>query len=167
MSVSFAPMTSVARRILNDRTSLRQLLMVAIPALALVVIAYFYFTSGRYVSTDNAYVKADMVSVSPDVGGRIVKVFVKQNEVVTAGTALFQIDPEPYIIALAEANAQLQAAKSNVESLNAKYQMTVAQLGLAKSNIDYYSREFLRQASLAKSSYASQCKLDTARHNLD
>ena len=167
MSVTFAPLTGAARRILNDRTSVRQLLMIGVPVLALVVIGYFYLTSGRYVSTDNAYVKADMVAVSPDVGGRIVKVFVKQNEAVKAGTAIFQIDPEPYIIALAEANAQLQAAKSNVESLKAKYQMTVAQLDLAKSNVDYYSREFKRQAALAKSSYASQAKLDTARHNLD
>ena len=167
MSVSFAPVAVAARRIINDRTSLRQLLMIVVPVLALVVIGYLYLTSGRYVSTDNAYVKADMVSVSPDVGGRIVEVFVRQNEVVKAGAPLFQIDPKPYKIALAESNAQLQAAEANVKSLKAKYQMTVAQLELAKSNVDYYSREFQRQASLAKSKYASQAKLDTARHNLD
>lgn len=167
MSVTFAPVTGVARRIFNDRASLRQFLMIAVPLLALLVIGYLYFMSGRYVSTDNAYVKADMVSVSPDVGGRIVQVFVKQNEMVKAGDPLFQIDPAPYKLALAEANAQLQAAASNVNSLKAKYLMTLAQVNLAKSNVDYYSREFKRQASLAKSKYASQAKLDTARHNLD
>ncbi|MFZ3035159.1 MAG: HlyD family secretion protein [Parvibaculum sp.] len=167
MSVSFTSVAVAARRIINDRTSLRQLLMIVVPVLALVVIGYFYFTSGRYVSTDNAYVKADMVSVSPDVGGRIVAVFIRQNEVVKVGAPLFQIDPKPYKIALAESNAQLQAAEANVKSLKAKYQMTLAQLELAKSNVDYYSREFQRQASLAKSKYASQAKLDTARHNLD
>jgi membrane fusion protein (multidrug efflux system) len=167
MSVTFAPVTGFARRILSDRTSLRQFLMIVVPLLALAVIGYFYLISGRYVSTDNAYVKADMVSVSPDVGGRIVQVFVKQNEMVKAGDPLFQIDPAPYKLALAEANAQLQAAASDVNSLKAKYLMTVAQLGLAKSNVDYYSREFKRQSSLAKSKYASQAKLDTARHNLE
>ncbi len=167
MAVTFAPVTGTVRRILNDKASLRQLLMIVVPVLVLIVIAYFYFTAGRYAYTDNAYVKADMVSVSPDVGGRIVQVFIKQNEMVKAGDPLFQIDPAPYKLALAEANAQLQASASNVNSLKAKYLMTVAQLGLAKSNVNYYNREFQRQASLAKSKYASQAKLDTARHNLD
>lgn len=167
MSALYDRISNTARFVANDRASLRQFLMIALPVIALVIIGYFYLISGRYVSTDNAYVKADMVSVSPDVGGRIVKVFVKQNEHVTAGDPLFQIDPAPYKLALAEAQAQLQAAKSNVNSLKAKYQMTVAQLSLAKSNVDFYSKEFQRQSSLAKSKFASQAKLDTARHNLE
>jgi membrane fusion protein (multidrug efflux system) len=167
MSVLYDRISNTARFVANDRASLRQFLMIALPVIALVIIGYFYLISGRYVSTDNAYVKADMVSVSPDVGGRIVKVFVKQNEYVKAGDPLFQIDPAPYKLALAEAQAQLQAAKSNVNSLKAKYQMTVAQLSLAKSNVDFYSKEFERQSSLAKSKFASQAKLDTARHNLE
>ena len=167
MSEPLAPVARAVRRIFNDKLSLRRLLMVGVPAIAFVIIGYFYFTAGRYVSTDNAYVKADMVSVSPDVGGRIVQVFIHQNEVVKAGAPLFQIDPQPYKIALAESNAQLRASEANVKSLKAKYQMTVAQLSLAQSNVDYYRREFQRQSSLAKSKYASQAKLDTARHNLD
>lgn len=167
MSVTFAPVTGVARRIINDRTSLRQFLMIGVPALALIFIGYFYLVSGRYVGTDNAYVKADMVSVSPDVGGRIVQVFVKQNERVKAGDPIFQIDPAPYKLALAEADAQLTAAASNVNAMKAKYQMTIVQLGLAQSNVDFYGREFQRQASLAKAKFASQSKLDTARHNFD
>jgi membrane fusion protein (multidrug efflux system) len=167
MSTLSARLNEATRRITSDRASMRQFLMIAVPALALAVIAYLYIVSGRYVSTDNAYVKADMVSVSPDVGGRIVAVYVKQNEAVKAGDPLFQIDPAPYKLALAEAEAQLQAAASNVNSMKAKYQMTVAQLGLAKSNVDFYTREFDRQSSLAKSRVASQAKLDTAKHNLD
>lgn len=167
MSVTFAPVTSAARRLLNDRASLRPILMIGVPALVLLALAYVYFTSGRYVSTDNAYVKADTVSVSPDVGGRIVAVYVKQNQAVKAGDPMFQIDPAPYKLTLAEADAQLAAAESNVKSLKAKYQMTVAQLALGQSSIDYYDREYKRQAALAKRSFASQSNLDTARHNLD
>lgn len=167
MSSLSARLRAAARQITQDRASMRQFLMIVLPVIALVVIGYFYAMSGRYVSTDNAYVKADMVSVSPDVGGRIVAVYVKQNEQVKAGDALFQIDPAPYKLALAEADAQLQAAMSNVNSMKAKYQMTVAQLGLAKSNVEFYTREFDRQSSLAKSRVASQAKLDTAKHNLD
>ncbi len=167
MSVTFAPVSNAARRILGDREQLRPILLIGVPVLVLAAIAYFYFTSGRYVSTDNAYVKADMVSVSPDVGGRIVAVYVKQNQIVKVGDPLFQIDPVPYRIALAEADAQLATATANVKSLRAKYQMTIAQLALSSSSIDYYKREFGRQAALAKRSFASQANLDTARHNFD
>ncbi|MCE9649674.1 MAG: HlyD family secretion protein [Parvibaculum sp.] len=167
MSVTFAPVTGAARRLMNDRALLRSFLMIGVPVIALVLIGYYYMVSGRYVSTDNAYVKADMVSVSPDVGGRIVRVFVKQNEQVKAGDPLFQIDPEPYQLALAEADAQLKAAASNVYSMKAKYNMTTAQLSLAQSNVEFYGRELKRQSELAKAKFASQSKLDTARHNFD
>ncbi|MEG3806669.1 hypothetical protein DBT53_002685 [Aerococcus mictus] len=74
MSLAFAPsidaVRDTARRVINDRALLRSVLMIGVPALVLLVLAYFYLVSGRYVSTDNAYAKADMVSVSPDVGGR-------------------------------------------------------------------------------------------------
>lgn len=159
--------SDVLRRITGDTTSLRQFLMIGVPALVLVVIGFIYVTSGRWASTDNAYIKADMVSVSPDVGGRIVAVFVKQNEAVKAGDPLFQIDPEPYKLKLMEADSALQAALSNVRSMQSKYQMTISQLGMAKENVDFYTREFNRQASLAKSNVSSQSKLDTARHNLN
>lgn len=167
MSELFKQATDAMRRITNDRVSARQFLMMVVPGIALLLIGYVYLTSGRWVSTDNAYVKADMVSVSPDVSGRIVQVFINQNDPVKAGDALFEIDPEPYRLKLQEADAALQAASSNVKSMQAKYQMTVAQLGLAKSNVDFYTREFNRQASLAKANVASQSKLDTARHNLE
>jgi hypothetical protein len=66
-------------------------------ALLLVALGgYFWLTSGRYVSTDNAYVQQDMISVSPDVTGRIVAVNVRENQRVKAGDVLFRIDPEPF-----------------------------------------------------------------------
>lgn len=167
MSVTFAPVSSAARRLMSDRTQLRPILLIGIPAFLIATIAYFYITGGRYVTTDNAYAKADMVSVSPDVGGRIVEVFVKENQFVKAGDPLFQIDPAPYRIALAQADAQLATATANVKALRAKYQMTMAQLGLSATSIAYYKREFERQSALAKRSFASQSSLDTARHNLD
>jgi len=171
MSLAFAPsidaVRDTARCVINDRELLCSVLMIGVPALVLLVLAYFYLVSGRYVSTDNAYAKADMVSVSPDVGGRIVAVYVKQNEAVKAGAPIFQIDPAPYKLALAESDAQLMAAMSNVKSMKAKYEMTVAQLALAQSNIDYYDRNYKRQSALAKRDFASQSALDTARHNYD
>jgi len=74
---------------------LRPLLLFGVPALAIALVGYFWLTSGRYVSTDNAYVSQNMVAVSADVGGRIVEVAVGENDTVRRGDLLFRIDPEP------------------------------------------------------------------------
>ncbi|MBV5324297.1 MAG: HlyD family secretion protein, partial [Rhodospirillaceae bacterium] len=83
----------------------RLALMLSVPLLIAAIGGYFWLTGGRYVSTDNAYVQQDMVSIGPDVTGRIVEVRVKENQRVKAGDILFVIDPEPYRIALAQADA--------------------------------------------------------------
>lgn len=150
-----------------DSSRLRPILMIGVPALVVIVGAAFFLLGGRYVSTDNAYVKADMVAVSPKVSGTIAKVFVNENEAVEAGQPLFQLDQDDYRIALDEAEAQLKQAAAKVKGQQARYRMTLEQMGLAKANAEYYEREFDRQNQLAKRDFASKQKLDEARHNLE
>jgi len=150
-----------------DQQQMRRLLLIGVPALLVLAGGVYYLFSGRYVSTDNAYAKANTVSLSPNVTGRITHVFVQQNEWVKAGDPIFEIDPSSYRISLEQADAELASAAANVKSLQARYEMTVSQLQLAQSNIDYYKRNFERQDALAKRAFASQANLDTARHNLD
>lgn len=101
----------------KQRGVLRLVLMLGVPLLIALVGGYFYITSGRYISTDNAYVRQDMISVSPDVSGRIVEVDVRENQQVKAGDVLFRIDPEPYRIALAQADADLATARVQVSTM--------------------------------------------------
>ena len=79
---------------------LRRLLMWAGPGLMALVGGYFWLSSGRYVDTDNAYVKADKVQISSEVAGRVLDVDIRDNQVVNVGDLLFRIDPAPYRIAL-------------------------------------------------------------------
>ena len=95
----------------KKRSWVRIALMVSVPLLIAAIAGYFYLTGGRYQTTDNAYVEQDTVSISPDVSGRIVDVRVKENQRVKAGDILFVIDPEPYRIALEQANAAIASAK--------------------------------------------------------
>jgi membrane fusion protein, multidrug efflux system len=150
-----------------DSSRLRPILMIGVPVLVLLVGAAFYFLGGRYVSTDNAYVKADTVAVAPKVTGTIREVFVRENEFVAAGQPIFQLDQKDYRIALDEAEAQLRQAAAKVKGQQARYRMTLEQIDLAKESADYYQREFDRQAKLAKRDFASQQKLDEAKHNLE
>ena len=104
------------------------ILMLSVPLLLLLVGGYFYLTSGRYVSTDNAYVQQDMVSVAPEVQGVVTEVLVRENQQVRRGQLLFRIDPRPYRIALAQAEAQIAAAQVQVNQLSTQSAGTAADI---------------------------------------
>ena len=72
----------------------RLLAMLSVPVLILIGGGYYWYSLQGQVSTDNAYVKQDKVSVSSEINGRIVEVAVGDNQVVKAGDLLFRIDAD-------------------------------------------------------------------------
>src|SRR5688500_18081929 len=104
-----APSAPAAPAARAPRRPLRSILLLAGPIVALVVGAYVYYTSGRVVETDNAYVKADVGVISAEVAGPIAAVNVHENDRVEAGDVLFTIDDRPFRVALDRGNAQLAA----------------------------------------------------------
>src|SRR5947209_10918753 len=91
----------------------RVLLLVVLPLLALAAGLTFYLNGGRYVTTDDAYVGAQKVLITPDVSGKIIKVAVREGQQVTTGDVMFQIDPLPFQLAVAQARARLDDARTN------------------------------------------------------
>lgn len=145
----------------------RRLLMVSLPlALVLAGAAYWFLTLGT-VSTDNAYIRQDIVSVSADVSGRIVEVAVRENQQVKAGDLLFRVDPEPYRVALAQADAQIAEAQVNVGELRSKYSGTMVDISKAQTDIAFARTEYERQKQLADKGFTTKARLDAARHALD
>lgn len=136
------------------------------PIAAALVGGYFYFASGRFVSTDNAYVKADKIVVSADISGRVVEVFVDADQVVKRGDLLFRIDPEPLRIALARAEAQLAAAIQEVGAIRALYDQKVARLTLAEGDLAYQQQHHERQDALTRTGVVSRSGMDTAERAL-
>ena len=155
------PGKSLARRLL--RTGL----LVLGPLVAVTVGGYAYYTSGRVVETDNAYVDADVAIVSAQVAGPIDSINVRENQRVEAGHVLFTIDVRPFQVALDRADAQLAAIDDFVEGTRASYAQAIAQLTLARTNAAYEQRELDRLASLAARSLASEVDVDEARHKRD
>lgn len=151
----------------GSRRRVRRLLLWGGPLLVLALGAFFYFTSGRYVGTDNAYVKADKVAVSARVEGSILEVDVSENQKVARDQVLFRIDPTPFRIALDQAQAQLDGVRADLLALQAQYRQREDQLRLAQSNRDYAARELQRQTGLDKRKLTSQAALDQARHTLE
>ena len=78
---------------------------------------YFYLGSGRYISTDNAYVGAQKVLITPDISGKVASVIVREGQHVKAGDALFEIDPEPFRIASTQAEAKLASVRTDFTNL--------------------------------------------------
>ena len=87
---------------------------------------YFYLTGGRFASTDDAYVKGDIVSIATDISGIVAKVDVHNDQHVKAGDVLFQLDDEPYRIALEGAKAQLGATANQIDAFKASYRQQLA-----------------------------------------
>ncbi len=149
------------------RRRLRFILFVVVPLVLLIGSGVAYLMGGRYVSTDDAYVKADKIAISTEVSGRVAELAVQANQHVSRGQLLFVLDQEPFRIANDRAEAQLAAARNDVESMRANLREKQASLKAAQDSLAYLSREFDRQQQLAARSVVSVAKLDEARHNLD
>ena len=140
----------------------RLALMLGVPLLIAAIGGYVWLTSGRYVSTDNAYVRQDMVSISPDVSGRIVAVNVRENQRVKAGDILFRIDPEPYRIALEQANAAIAEARVDVAVKGTDAGSASADLAAGRADLTLAEANFKRQEALWKRGFTTRVALDAA-----
>jgi membrane fusion protein, multidrug efflux system len=145
---------------------LRRPLLILGPLALLIGGAYFYVTGARYVSTDNAYVKADIAAISAEISGRVITVPVENNNAVDAGQILFQIDPQPFQLALAQAEAQLRTTRDDILAKEATYRQKQAEIALARDNIAFYEQELGIYEKMAKNQIAAQTQVDEARHNL-
>jgi membrane fusion protein, multidrug efflux system len=145
---------------------MRLLLMLSVPLLIVLVGGYLWLTSGRYVSTDNAYVQQDKVAVSAEVTGPILEVMVHENERVKRGDLLFRIDPKPYRIALEQAEAQIAAAQVSVTKLQAESAGTGADIQGATANVTFAQRAFERQAELMRRGFTTRARYDEALHGV-
>ena len=138
----------------------RFVLLVVLPLVAEVAGLTVYLNGGRYVGTDDAYVGAQKVLITPDVSGKIVSVSVKEGQLVVPGDTLFQIDPVPYRLALAQARAKLEDAKTNHANLVANVKLYSQTLEIVGAGIAIKQRDVERKSSLVKNNVGSQLDLD-------
>ncbi|MEG6508011.1 HlyD family secretion protein [Methyloligella sp. 2.7D] len=149
----------------SRRRRMRHLLFALLP-LALVVGGYFYVTGGAVMDSDNAYVRADTVSVSTDVSGIVESVAVHDNEQVKKGQVLFRLDPLPFQLALEKANGQLGIAKAQLAAQKGAYAQIQTELKQAELDVAFYERDFERKKTLQAQDFASRAQFDESQHNL-
>ncbi|HEX7856125.1 MAG TPA: HlyD family secretion protein [Sphingobium sp.] len=144
------------------KAALRKPLLLLAPVAVIIGILYFYLSGGRLESTDNASLQTGQVSISANVSGQVIDVEVEENQRVRAGQILFRIRPDTYLTAVAEAEAQLATARTDVGSMRADYRQKMSDVQAAQAQLVYAEREAARQKSLVAEGISSQQQVDQA-----
>ncbi len=144
----------------RNRRGLRRALMLGGVLIVLGGTTIAYFNGGRYVGTDDAYVKAAQLTVTTDVSGMVKSVDVHEGQRVAAGDVLFRIDPEPFEIALANAKATELQAEMTVGSLKADYRKAIQQTSAQQAMLDVSKTTLDRYESLVKQGSIAQTQWD-------
>lgn len=145
----------------------RFLLLVAVPAVLATLGGIVYLRGGRFVETDNAYVKSDMIMVNPEVSGIVKEVMVADNQAVKAGQPMFRIDRASFQVALDKAEAKLYQVRSDLSALKASYREKQAEIALARTKFAFAQKEQRRQADLVARHFVSTSKFDDATQTAD
>jgi membrane fusion protein (multidrug efflux system) len=140
--------------------------MIVVPLVVAVVALRIYVGGGRYVVTENAYVKAHIVVVSADVSGRAVSVNVEDNQLVKPGERLFAIDPLAFRLTVTEADAQLEIIRTDIAQLRFDVLEAQAEAAEARERQRFRTQQFERQKKLKQRGMGSEEAYDEALYEL-
>jgi membrane fusion protein (multidrug efflux system) len=146
---------------------LRWPLIIGGPLVIIAVAAWFFLNAGKTQSTDDAYVQIARAPVSASINGRVVEVFVTENQVVHAGDRLFRLDTRDAETDAAQAQAQVEQSQVQVRSQQQAYQQSLSVVASARETLAYAQREAARQQALFAAGVASRQQADEARHAAD
>jgi membrane fusion protein, multidrug efflux system len=159
------------------RWSVKRLLIAALALAFLAAAAIYgdyYWTTGRFlVTTDDAYVDAHSVLISPKVSGYISEVPIDDNQPVKAGQVLARIDPRDYQTALDQARANVAAAQASIDTLNqqiAQQKLIVEQdnqtVTSDQAALVFSQQDFQRYSDLAKTGYGTVQRAQQAQADI-
>lgn len=142
----------------------KTLLMLSVPLLLVAGVGGWWLSGAGQESTENAYLHQARISVAPTVGGRVVAVNVHELQSVKAGDLLFQVDPQPFELAVAQAEAAVNGARIQVEQMKAALAQAEAQAALAEDDAKYQEDELARQQALSGKGVTSTSTLEEVQH---
>jgi membrane fusion protein (multidrug efflux system) len=144
----------------SRRALLRLALLVVVPLVAIAGATNYWLHSARYVSTENAYVKTNIAKLASEVSGRAVTVNARAHLEIRQGDVLVEIDPRPFEIAVSHAEAELDAARREIETLVATLREARSELKEAQDRATYFRKRFERQIELAKQGITAATRRD-------
>jgi membrane fusion protein, multidrug efflux system len=144
------------------RERLRRPLLIGFLAALAAAGGGYYLAEEPYVSTDDAFVRAAKEGINARISGQVVEIAVRDNQRVQKGQILFRIDPEPYQIAVDQAEARWGSARLQVDGLKATYRQQLTELQSAKDSAGFDERENGRQKALSASDFTPRAQYDRA-----
>ncbi|MGC1443918.1 MAG: HlyD family secretion protein [Xanthobacteraceae bacterium] len=156
--------SGVAREI--DRRRMTRWALFGLLPVVLLVGGYFYFTGGKIMSTDDAYVDADKVAISTDIAGLVQDVDVNDNQHVAAGQILYRIDPRQFQIALDNAKANLAQTALAIDAMKQDYKHMLSDAAAQQAQVDLDQSNYNRENMLVRSGTVSQAVFDQAQYAL-
>ena len=140
----------------------RLILLVVLPLLAAGVGLTVYLMGGRYISTDNAYVGAQKVLITPDVDGKISRIDVVEGQHVDPGDLLFEIDPVPFQLAVTQAESKLAMVRIDFADLKTNLKSLGQLIELARQTVSIKENDVDRKSKLLATHMGSALDADTA-----
>jgi multidrug resistance efflux pump len=138
----------------------------AVIVVDLVLGTYVLQAYYRHPRTDDAYVRANVVGVAPQVSGTIVELPVRDNQHVKAGDLLFVVDPRPYQAELDLAQARLALTNLQIEALDRAIGAARARQARAQADADYDRQYLARIIPLEKQEFVTANEVADARSKL-
>ena len=170
----------------------RIFLLVVIPIVLMWIILGYYYSLGKLIKTDNAYVKAPIISVQSEVSGKIKEVLIRNNQFVKKDQILLTIDAENLSIKLIENEQILKSIEEEIKSKKSKLneideEILIAQediryrsneekriknlidnkIKIARSEVNFFKLEYDRQLMLSKKGFGIKKNLEDAKFKLD
>ena len=149
------------------RVLIRSLLLGVVLLTAVPFGLHYYQEGPRWVTTENAYVQSQMVAVSADVDGRVVKVLAENNRFVSQGELLFELEPESFEIAVASADAELATVDQRVSAFKANYRLGQLESQEAEERLRFLNVQYERHDKLNSEGTGTRIQLDESKHQLE
>lgn len=137
----------------------RLLLFIGFPTAIAALVLVSYLSGGRYVVTENAYIRSGKAMVSAGSAGYVERVLVKENQTVEKGDLLFELDLQPFHILMEQAQARLETARDEIALLKSDYQAQNVRLNATEDDKIYILREYRRVKRLTNSRAISEEKI--------
>ena len=115
----------------NTNNIKRFILLILFPSLIILFTLGYFYSLGRFIKTENAYIKAPIISVQSQIPGRVEKVFIRDNQTVMKGDKLFKIETEKLELDIVEQKQNLLNIKKEIENRKSKYNESKEEIKLA------------------------------------
>ncbi|MBN8908184.1 MAG: HlyD family secretion protein, partial [Rhodospirillales bacterium] len=155
-----------ATRRRTTRSVLRPILMLGGILAVAIGSGAWWLTGGRWVSVDNAYVRAAKEAVATDVSGIVKEVTVREGQRVRKGDVLLRLDPRPFEIAVAGARAHLNGMVSTLNAMKLEYKRLLREIEVKQAQVNSDQANYDRFAGLVRNGGVTRAEYDNARFAL-